>query len=745
MRKLVLLRGAQGAGKSTFIRNQGLEGFALSPDTIRILMGGVIMSPEGRFGINSHLDKKVWEEIERILDEKMARGEFIVFDATTQRGRDFKMPLQLATKHRYQVYCVDFSMVPEELAQQRNQQREDYKQVPADVITRAYERMRESKIPSEITVFPYTDFEHSSLIKQLEVQSVDLNNYQKIHHMGDLQGCYAPMAEYFAQGFHDDEFYIFVGDFLDRGIQNGEVIRWLVDQVMDLPNVALLWGNHETHIHRYATGQPSVSREFEMNTLPQLQQVNFTKHEANRLCSRLVDCFIYHFGATQCLVSHAGLAAIPANPVLLPSLQFWKGTGTYDHPIDQTFTDNMKDTPWIQVHGHRNSKLLPMKAAAKSFNLEAEVEFGGHQRIMTLTRGGTIQEIQIRNPIFRKQRVAMMREEKTQNEANKISPLSIGNLRGHDYVQCKKFTSYPHITSYNFTNKAFTKGIWDQISLTARGLFVDDNRHIVARAYNKFFNLGERPETTWDSLEKNLAFPLHLFVKENGFLGLLGYDTQGESLFFTSKSTPESPFAQWFKEILTSSLTDSHLEHLRRMVRDRNLSLVFEVNDPLNDPHMIEYDQRHVVLLDAVYRTEQFKRLEFEELQQFAASYNFACKQKGIVFKDWQSFKGWYDKVQLEGLNYSFKGKHIEGFVVEDSKGFMFKIKLPYYSFWKYMRSQKDRIVKARQHKMKMDHQPTTPEEQSFFEWALTQPDEILAKDIISVRKLYLNNFAQLQ
>jgi predicted kinase len=27
MRKLVILRGAQGAGKSTFIRNQGLEGF----------------------------------------------------------------------------------------------------------------------------------------------------------------------------------------------------------------------------------------------------------------------------------------------------------------------------------------------------------------------------------------------------------------------------------------------------------------------------------------------------------------------------------------------------------------------------------------------------------------------------------------------------------------------------------------------------------------------------------------------
>lgn len=263
------------------------------------------------------------------------------------------------------------------MLRQRNQQREEYKQVPADVITRVYERFAETKIPAEVTIFPYTDFEHRSLIDQLEVNPIDLNAYQKIHHIGDLQGCYAPMAEYFANGFKDDEFYIFVGDYLDRGIQNGEVIRWLVDQVMGRPNVLLLWGNHETHIHRYATGQPPASREFELHTLPQLEKANFTKHEANQLCSQLLDCFIYHFGDTRCLVSHAGLAAIPEKPVLLPSLQFWKGTGTYDHPVDQAFTDTMKDTNWIQVHGHRNSKLLPMKAAAKSFNLEAEVDLAG--------------------------------------------------------------------------------------------------------------------------------------------------------------------------------------------------------------------------------------------------------------------------------------------------------------------------------------------------------------------------------
>lgn len=741
MRKLVTLRGAPGSGKSTFIRQQGLEGFALSPDTIRILMGGVVMSPEGRIGINPANDKKVWEEIERILDEKMARGEFIVFDATFQRARDFKIPVQLANKHRYEVYCVDFASVPAEIAKERNTKREDFKQVPEDVIKRAYERFAEAKIPQDITVFPYSDFEKASLIQRLDIKPVDLNAYKKIHHIGDLQGCYEPVAEYFANGFKDDEFYIFVGDFLDRGIQNGEVIRWLVDHVIERPNVALLWGNHETHIHRYATGQTTVSKEFEYNTFPQLEKVNFTKHEANRLCSKLMDCFVYHYGQIKCLVNHAGVAIVPEHLVLIPSHQFWKGTGTYEQPVDQTFTDNMANTEWIQVHGHRNSKLLPIKAAAKSYNLEAEVEFGGYQRIMTLTPDGAMDEIQIRNNIFRKGGAAGVIKESTGNEECKISQLSLDSLRSHDFVNCKKFVSHPHITSYNFTRKAFTKGIWDQVSLTARGLFVDDDRNIIVRSYNKFFNLEERPETEWRNLQKNLAFPITLWIKENGFLGLLGYDLTSEKLFFASKSTPESPFAQWFKEILMESIPEARMEYLRRTLRDRNLSLVFEVNDPVNDPHMIEYDKRHVVLLDAIYRTEQFKRLEFQELQQFAATYEIPCKQKAMVFKDWNSFKGWYDSVEKQGQNYTLRGKQVEGFVIEDSNGFMFKIKMPYYSFWKYMRSLKDRVIKMRETGGDLRRDISSPEALAFYEWAMTQPSEMLEKDIITLRKNYLASF----
>lgn len=37
MRKLVILRGAQGCGKSTFIKENNLERFTLSADQIRLM------------------------------------------------------------------------------------------------------------------------------------------------------------------------------------------------------------------------------------------------------------------------------------------------------------------------------------------------------------------------------------------------------------------------------------------------------------------------------------------------------------------------------------------------------------------------------------------------------------------------------------------------------------------------------------------------------------------------------------
>ncbi len=741
MRHLILMRGAPGAGKSTFIERQGLTPFTVSPDNFRLRLGGIVMSPDGALTISHAHEKRIWAEVEDALDFKMGQGQLIVLDATFQRARDFTLPLRLAERHRYKVHCIDFSGVPKELALTRNRKREAWKVVPDQVIETAYERFANHPIPKNINRIAVDTLKDELLLDRLEPAIRDLSSYRIVMHIGDLQGCFAPVEELFADGFRDDTYYIFIGDLLDRGIQNGEVIRFAVNEILPRDNVAFIWGNHEYHIHRFAKNLEPVSKEFKFNTLPQIEAVKFTRSEANALLDKAEDAFSYIFHDKKVLITHAGLSRVPDRLVTMASQQFWKGTGTYDDPVDVRFSELMAGTGWMQVHGHRNSKELPVEAAPQSFNLEAQIEFGGHLRVMSLVNnddGVTVETREIKNDVYRKKAQKRGRDQidpTEQGERGKISEGLLAQLEAHPLVRAKSFTSHPHIRSLNFTRKAFFDGRWDDVNIMARGLFVADDRRIVARSYPKFFNLEERAETQMRNMRNRLQFPLKLWVKENGFLGILGWDHESRELFYASKSTPESDFASWFREIFETEAGERGVTRAGDIVGKRNLSLIFEVNDPVRDPHMIEYESAHVVLLDAIRREEKFDHVSYEELKQIAAVLGVRIKSSGPTFKSWKDFEGWHKSVEAQGRYYQWRGEHIEGFVAEDLAGFQFKVKLDFYSFWKWMRGHRDKIRRAREKEQPLPAPPEDPEANEFHEWLIVQSDEMLERDIIQLRR----------
>ena len=740
MRHLIVMRGAPGSGKSTFIDEQQLKPFAISPDEFRLRLGGIAMSPGGEMTVNHAHEKRVWSEIEEVLDFKMGQGQLVVVDATFQRPRDFTLPVKLAEQHRYQLHCVDFSGVPKDIALERNRAREAWKVVPEKVIETAYERLSRHPMPKTAARIDPEALNGELLLDRLEPPMRDLSSYREVMHIGDLQGCYAPVQELLADGFRDDTYYIFIGDLLDRGIQNGEVIRFAVDEILPRDNVAFIWGNHEYHIHRFAKNLDPISREFKFNTLPQIEAVKFTRSEANALLNKAEDAFAYTFHGQKMLVTHAGLSRVPNRLVELPSLQYWKGTGTYDDPVDQTFAELMAGTGWMQVHGHRNSKELPVEAAPGSFNLEAQIEFGGHLRVMSLVAADTgvaIETREIKNDVFRTKTKNLRGDAirpGEEDERGKVSETLMANLENHPLVQTKQFDSHPHIRSLNFTRKAFIDGRWDDVNIMARGLFVADDRRIVARSYPKFFNLEERPETQMRNLRNRLEFPLKMWVKENGFLGILGWDHVERELFFASKSTPQSEFADWFREIFIGDAGERGTARAGDIVAKRNLSLVFEVNDPVRDPHMIAYEAPHVVLLDAIRREETFKRVPHAELKQISSAIGVRVKQPGPTFTTWKDFAGWCKAIEAQGKYYQWRGEHVEGFVAEDLGGFQFKIKLDFYSFWKWMRGHRDKIRRAREKERPLPAPPDDPDAADFHEWLIVQPDEALERDIIQLR-----------
>lgn len=721
MRHLVLMRGPMGAGKSTWIKEKGLEQYTLSSDDIRLLFQSPVLTPDGNYGISQSNDNKVWRFLFDLLEERMERGEFTVVDATHSKTSMISRYKELASKYRYRVSVVDFSDVPLSVLLERNKQREQHKQVPEMAIRNSHLRMSTEKVPGWVNVIHYQDEE--ALDMALFYHPRDMSHWKKIHHIGDIHGCFTALKAYLDGELKDDELYIFIGDYLDRGIENGETLKFLIS-IKDKPNVILLEGNHERWIKKWAHGEEFLNRSFVTRTAPQLEAAGIRKKDARQFCRRLQQTVYYTYGNKTVLVTHGGLPRLPENLMMIATHQLIRGVGGYEDDVDKAWTLAHADEKVFQIHGHRNMWELPPYAFANSFNLEGSVESGGHLRVVTLDENG-FETHEIKNNVFKIDRCVTVK-------AQMDMPIDelVTYLRNHSLVSEKELAN--NISSFNFTPKAFRDKAWDDITVRARGLFINtETNEIVARAYNKFFNINEREETQIAALRNTLQYPIEVYKKENGYLGLLGYNSQSDELVFTSKSTTEGEYALWFKELFCTLYKDK-LRDIKKCLRQTNSCMVFEVMLPEKDPHIIEYDKDHVVLLDVVSRTVEFSKVNYSKLIEIAELFGFTPKKKEGEFKSWGEFYTWYRNA-LDDWD-----RKEEGFVIEDASGFCTKLKLPYYAFWKYMRALKDRVAKDHTHMVKTGSL-ITPLHNHFFKWLKQQDPEYLSStSIISIRKKFL-------
>lgn len=130
MRVLLLLRGSAGVGKSTYIKEHGLEPYALSADNIRMMCQSPVMQTNGTLAISQSNERLVWSLLFQMLEARMQRGEFVVIDATNSKTQEINRYKDMAKTYRYRMYCVDMTGVPMEECKRRNKLRPIYKQVP---------------------------------------------------------------------------------------------------------------------------------------------------------------------------------------------------------------------------------------------------------------------------------------------------------------------------------------------------------------------------------------------------------------------------------------------------------------------------------------------------------------------------------------------------------------------------------------------------------------------------------------
>ena len=732
MRILLLLRGSAGCGKSTWIEQNGLKPYTLSADDIRLLCQSPIMQVDGTEGISQANDNVTWKTLFNLLEVRMQKGEFTVIDATNSKTSEMNRYKEMCNTYRYRIFCVDFTDIPIEEVKRRNANREVLKRVPEEAIDKMYSRFATQKIPSGIKVIKPDELD------TIWMKMFDLSKYKKIHHIGDIHGCNTALQKYLSDngGLKDDEMYIFTGDYIDRGLENADVVKFLIS-IMNKKNVLMLEGNHERWLWLYANDCVGKSKEFELITRPQLEEAKIDKKDIRQLYRKFGQCAYYKYGDNIYLVTHAGLSTLPKNLSYVATDQMIRGVGNYNdfEKVAETFLVTTPDNVY-QIHGHRNTKRLPVQVNDRVFNLEGRVEFGGDLRCVQIDKDG-IHTVEVENTVYK---TPEMQSEQTVTSSSVAD--TIIALRSNRYIQEKKFGN---ISSFNFTNKAFYDKVWDEQTTKARGLYLDTMKgKVAARAYDKFFNVNERPETKFDMLQYKLQFPVTAYVKENGFLGIVSYNEYEDDLFIASKSTIDSQFAQWFREMLYEKVSSENIQKMKEFIKEHNVSFVFECVDMKNDPHIIEYPNSELFLLDIVQNDMDFAKYEYDTMVDIANQFGLTPKEKAFEIATWQEFFDWYYDILEE--DYEYNRRKIEGFVIEDSVGYMTKLKLAYYNFWKFMRSISHETIRSGY--IRKTSALTTPTANEYYAWVRKLHDvedkESIPKDICTLRSLFYKDKANI-
>ena len=147
--------------------------------------------------------------------------------------------------------------------------------------------------------------------------------------------------------------------------------------------------------------------------------------------------------------------------------------------------------------------------------------------------------------------------------------------------------------------------------------------------------MNERPETKFSILQNKLSFPVTAYVKENGFLGIVSYNDEDDSLFVSSKSAPDGPFSELLRGNIESMISKEAIEGMKRYAKNNNISFVFECVDMVHDPHIIEYPESRLYLLDIIYNEIPCRKYSFEQTCEVADMFGLRHKERAAIIETW--------------------------------------------------------------------------------------------------------------
>ncbi len=649
MRRMLLLRGAPGSGKTTFASAHGLTELTVSFDAFRELVYPRAVTLDGKRSLLGGTEKAIAAMAHKAAEHRMVCGATVIVDATNLTARTQGEWAILAQKYGYTIGLIDCQVgISDDELRRRNETRGVRKLDPESLetmLTRARDNARHPDVV-EVTETSLNDF--------FALPDASLGSPARVAVVGDVHSCPAALKQALSD-LDDETVVVFAGDLFDGGPDAADVYRQITN--LDPDRVVLVEGNHDTLMRRLASGAIACPPAETAVSHNQILGLAHTDADILALLDRAVPLARFTCGGQDYLVTHGGITQTAYTRLNLPSAadatidgrhivdrelilgtsdrsDIYRGKSSY-RPVD----DELSIDGVVQLHGHRNTNLNRQAGPTGDdsvVNLEADVENGGRLRMALITPTG----LEVR--------------EYFNNPDQPHTSAFLAALAAHPHIRAKPCGG--GVTAYNFTRTAFKRGLWDEKTVTARGLFVRDGK-VVGRGFDKFFNLGEHGE----SLDR-LAYPVTAAKKVNGFLGI-AFVLDGKIVVW-SKSGP-TDYAAAAQDAFDRQIAGNQRERLTDLMADENVSLTLEIVID-SDPHLVPSSGvAEVTLLSVIANNEHF-RTRPDLLDKICLP---QAETLGVA----------RDRAQLDRLVRSVRSRDGEGAVLTDATGHMVKIKTDWY------------------------------------------------------------------
>lgn len=313
----------------------------------------------------------------------------------------------------------------------------------------------------------------------------------------------------------------------------------------------------------------------------------------------------------------------------------------------------------------------------------------------------------------------------------------------NDYIENGLVLKNNHVTLpiaiYNYSRETQYESKWDYITLMCRGLVLDNEGNVIAKAFNKFFNLEEhKPEEIPNE-------PFEVYEKLDGSLGIL-FHYNGEWVLATKGS-------------FTSNQSVRGLEMLKKYDYERLISGFTYLFEIIYDENRIvcQYNYEDLILLSVFDNSDGSEINIHKDILPNNNRVKNVCQNIGFNFV--KKYDGIRDFSELK----SKISNDAEGYVIRFENGFRMKIKGEEYvrlhkiltsfsnvDIWEYLKDGKplnnllhrvpdefDLWVKNTVQKIEDEYQTLEKEYKWIFKVLMRSPDSETKKGFAELAKRY--------